>query len=89
MMSERLSELQVQRIILCDLLTGRFFRELAAHYLKTALDFDELGVPEYRVNLELTRAAHAEWMALRTEWGHIGWGDRFNRCGWQAYSEES
>ncbi len=48
---------------------------------EVALDIERYGAPEKAVTDELERAAHQEWLAVRAEWGQIGWGERFNRCG--------
>lgn len=69
------------RSAICDLLQGRVLRQHAEETLKVALEIERLGAPLDVVVTELERAAHWEWIAVRSEWGQIMWGGRLNRCG--------
>lgn len=73
--------LLIARAPLLDLLIGRMFRQRAEGTLQVALDIEQYGAPVEAVTDELDRAAHQEWIAVRSEYGQIAWGGRINRCG--------
>lgn len=72
------SELMEERIKLCDLLMGRWFRMRAAELLFEALVCEQCGC-YMEADLTFRRAAHAEWIAVITERGKVIWGNRVNR----------
>ncbi|HSQ03861.1 MAG TPA: hypothetical protein VLN59_07495 [Burkholderiales bacterium] len=92
----RYTEQTTQRIALCDLLIGRAMRMQAADVFEEAELSDSIAAAATGYALlhatqrtlsdsRLDRAAHMEWIALRTELGQIHWGGRFNRCGYHAH----
>lgn len=74
-------ELRVARTQLSDLLIGRMFRLHAQDTFEVALDIERHGAPRDTVTHELERAAHQEWVAVRSERGQVVFGGRLNRCG--------
>lgn len=81
MTTDEAERLLIARATLCDVLMGRQFRGYAEDMLELALDCERLGAPRKIVTGALERAAHWEWIAEKTERGHILWGGRLNRCG--------
>lgn len=74
------SELFVARATLCDLLIGRWMRQLAQEKFADALIIDDGGWKGEAIQ-RLEQAAHLEWIAQRAEMGQVLWGGRLNRHG--------
>ena len=84
-----MTEIDPQRIALCDLLHGQIFRARAEECLADALEMEALGrVPRVVIDAEVSRAAHMEWVACLSEQGIVAWGSRINRCGSPDYRLE-
>jgi hypothetical protein len=80
--------LWVQRVILCDVLIGRWMRGNAEKVLRRGLEFEKLARTESFadgwqacVDQELDAAVGIERIAAQSEQGLILWGERFNRRG--------
>jgi hypothetical protein len=80
--------LWVQRVILCDLLIGRWLRGNAEKLLNRALELEQLAHVERfsegwqaAVEGDLDSAVGMERIATQSERGLILWGERFTRDG--------
>ena len=80
--------LWVQRVILCDVLIGRWMRGNAEKLLNRALELERISHVErfsegWQVAVEgdLDSAVGMERIAAQSEQGLILWGERFNRRG--------
>lgn len=81
--------LWVQRVILCDLLIGRWMRFNAEKILRRGLELEKLAQMErfsdgwqVCVDQEVDAAAGMERMGVLSEQGLIAWGGRISRQGY-------
>lgn len=83
-------QLRYWRAALCDLMIGRTLRQKAENNLAFAIacESDPILCVGNVINEMIAQAAHWEWIAVQAEQGQIGWGGRFNRCGYQPRTEE-
>ena len=72
-----MADLEDARAQLLDLMIGQYIRRCAAEMFDCAL---EMAAYPLIADCWLTKAAHAEWIAVRAERGEIAWGGRVNRC---------
>lgn len=89
-MARERDPLWVQRVILCDLLIGRWLRGNAEKLLNRALELEKVAKverwdlrPGWEVCLEgdVESAIGMERIAAQSEQGLVLWGERFNRRG--------